>query len=39
MDFDEGKDTINSIAVLNHLINGTKDLKLAFLQKERITSL
>lgn len=38
-DFEEGKDVVNSIAVLNHLISGTKDLKLAFLQKERITAL
>lgn len=26
---------INCIAILNHLLSGTKDLKLAFLQKER----
>lgn len=38
-DFEEGMDVVNSIAVLNHLTSGTKDLKLAFLQKERITAL
>lgn len=27
--------TLHNIAVLNHLLNTTKDLKLAFLQKER----
>lgn len=35
----EAQDTINCIAVLNHLISNTKDLKLAFLQKDRITAL
>lgn len=35
----EAQDTLNCIAVLNHLISSTKDLKLAFLQKDRITSL
>lgn len=30
---------INCIAILNHLLSGTKDLKLAFLQKERVNLL
>ena len=35
----EAQDIINYIAVLNHLISNTKDLKLAFLQKDRMTAL
>jgi len=30
---------LNTIAILNHLINGTKDLKFAFAQKERLNIL
>ena len=30
---------MNSISVLNHLLNCTKDLKLAFAQKDRLTIL
>lgn len=36
---DEGRTIINSIAILNHLIGGTKDLKLAFIQKEKLAIL
>ena len=33
----EAAPILNSISVLNHLLASTKDLKLAFLQKERTT--
>ena len=35
----EAAPILNSISVLNHLLASTKDLKLAFLQKERISIL
>ena len=35
----DGAAGLNHIAILTHLLNSTKDLKLAFLQKERSTLL
>jgi hypothetical protein len=35
----EAAAVLNSIAAVSHLLNTTKDLKLAFAQKERVTAL
>jgi hypothetical protein len=36
---EEGRRIMNNIAILNHLTSCTKDLKLAFVQKERLAIL